>query len=141
MKLELLIDELNSLNLPRDLFAVTSSGAMAVRGLREANDIDVLVTEELWKKLASKYPLRRTPKGFFIKLSKNVEVMGGWSNTQKNDLEGAGRQIKNAERIDGIRFVRLSDVKKFKKKVGRKKDFEDIKLIDSYLKSGSLNKT
>ncbi len=134
MKFDLLIDELKSLNLPSDYFAVTSSGAMAVRGLREANDIDIMVTEKLWKKLASKYPVKKLPWGFFITLSKNVEAMGGWPGTQKDDLRNAERQIKNAEEIDGIKYVKLIDVKKFKKRLGRKKDIEDIKLIDEYLR-------
>jgi len=42
--------------------------------------------------------------------------------------------IKEADVIDGIRYVNLETMIKYKKKMGREKDFKDIKLIKNYLK-------
>jgi len=45
------LDELKALALPPDQYAVFGSGPMAVRGIREANDLDLIVKESLWDDL------------------------------------------------------------------------------------------
>ena len=42
--------------------------------------------------------------------------------------------LLNADLIQEFRFVCLADLRAWKGKMGRKKDLDDIKLIDSYLK-------
>ena len=133
MKFEILLKELKSLNLAEDSFAVIHSGALAVRGIREANDLDIIVTKEFWKKFAAEKPIRKTKLGYKIKLSKNVEIMGGRIDKQKEDWKFIDKQIIRADIIGGIKYVKLSEVKKFKRILGRKEDFLDIKLIDKYL--------
>ena len=56
------LDELKSLNLPKGKFAIFGSGPLSVRGLRENEDLDVLVTPDLWNELAEEYPIT-TKKG------------------------------------------------------------------------------
>jgi len=56
------LDELKSLNLPKGKFAIFSSGPLSVRGLRKNEDLDVLVTPDLWNELAEEYPIT-TKKG------------------------------------------------------------------------------
>ena len=126
--------ELKSLNLPTDQFAVMSSGVLAVRGLREARDLDLVVTRRLWVALSSKYPVEKHDKGYFISLDKNIEAVGGRVESQEKDFIQMEVQIKKADIIDGVRYVKLEDVIKFKKRLGRKKDIKDIALIDKYLK-------
>lgn len=48
-----------------------------------------------------------------------------------------GTLIKNAEIINGIPFLPLSELIKFKKALGREKDFKDIELIEQYLKNNN----
>ena len=50
----------------------------------------------------------------------------------------SGEAIASAMIIDGIYFMNLKELKKFKKALGREKDFADIKLIDEYLKKHNL---
>ncbi|MEK6816274.1 MAG: hypothetical protein AABY09_01560 [Nanoarchaeota archaeon] len=52
------LKELKNLKLPKDKFAVFGSGSMAIRGLRENKDIDIIVKEGLWKKLSVKYEVK-----------------------------------------------------------------------------------
>lgn len=42
--------------------------------------------------------------------------------------------VENADIIDGIRFVNLETTIKWKRRMGREKDLEDIRLIEEYLK-------
>ena len=43
------------LDLPIGQYAITGSGALGIRNLREIGDIDIIVTAELWNVLAAKY--------------------------------------------------------------------------------------
>lgn len=45
MKFEQLLEKLKRLNLPSEQYAIFGSGPMAVRDLKEANDIDLIVTQ------------------------------------------------------------------------------------------------
>ncbi len=134
MKFELLLRKLKSFKLPRDQFAIMSSGVLAVRGLREARDIDIIVTKKLWARLSKENPARKNSKGYLVSLGEYVEAVGGRLESQEKDFVRMERQIKNADIIDGIRYVKLNEVKKFKRRLGRIKDLNDIKLIDDYLK-------
>ena len=40
------LDEVKRLNLPKDKFAIFGSGPIAIRGLREARDIDLIVKKD-----------------------------------------------------------------------------------------------
>ncbi len=56
------LDELEKLNLPKGKFSIFGSGPLAIRGLRENKDLDILVTHNLWYKLAKKYPVVLKPE-------------------------------------------------------------------------------
>lgn len=40
-------EHLKKLDLPKDQFVVIGSGALSIRGIRGAKDVDVIVTESL----------------------------------------------------------------------------------------------
>ncbi|HOA47312.1 MAG TPA: zinc ABC transporter substrate-binding protein [Candidatus Pacearchaeota archaeon] len=126
-KFEKLLDELRKLDLPDGKYAILGSGPLAVRGIREARDLDIIVTDDLYKKLQKEYSQNDK-----IKLGK-IEIFSanGW-RSKFGDLT---KMIKKAEKIQGLRFVCLEDLIEWKTKLGRPKDLEDIKLIKDYLKS------
>lgn len=49
------------------------------------------------------------------------------------------RLIREAEIIDGLPFVKLKYVLKWKKFTARKKDLKDVKIIEKFLKTKKLN--
>lgn len=132
MRFDLLLEQLKKLDLPTDQFAVTSSGPMAVRGIREAQDLDIVVTDKLWVELSKKYQI--IPKDLCDTLQiGDVEVLGNFSKNPTSGIATVDEQINTADIIEGVRFVNLDLITRFKQKLGREKDLKDIELIKKYL--------
>jgi|SRR3989344_1073991 len=129
--------EVKNLNLPFGKYVVVGSGPLVARGIRDFKDIDILVTEDLYEKLSQEegWIVGSGEAGRKV-LMKNIFEIDKvfWCKDYRPDTE---ELIKNAEIINGIPFLQLPEVVKFKKTLGREKDFNDIKLIDEYLKTGS----
>lgn len=126
MKFKQVLKEFKKLNLPEASYVIYGSGPLGVRGIREIHDLDVVVNDNLYQQLLEKYP--ETEKKF-IKIG-NIEIIPA-RNSLINNLEDV---ITRADVINGLRFVKLEDLLVWKKKMGRQKDFKDIKLIENYLK-------
>ena len=114
------------LNLPDKQYAIFGSGPMAVRGLRQAHDLDLLIKKDLWDELAKIYPLDE--KGVALRAG-HIELFSHWEPWFKD----TDQLIETAEVIDGLPFVRLEYVLEWKKQMGREKDKQDVVLIEKYL--------
>lgn len=136
MKFKLLIDKLKQLNLPSGQFAVISSGVLAVRGIRAANDLDLVVTDSLWKQLTQKYQTEKTKHRPVIRPDPDIEILGP-AYDPDHDLFESDRLVRQAELIDNIPYIPLETTKLIKQKMGRAKDLRDIKLINQYQKNRS----
>lgn len=119
------LKELDKLKFNKTSYAITGSGPLAVRGIRQANDIDVLVAPSLWVKLLQKY---NSYDGKHIRIG-NIEIWSDFINLTPILLE----IIKGAEIIEGYPFVSLEHTISWKKYLNRKKDQDDIKLIEEFL--------
>jgi len=119
------LEELKELNLPDKEYAIFGSGPLAIRGMREPEDLDIIVTKELYEKLKEKYPEK--DRGIFIN---NIEIISPDASIVENPEE----IIKRAELIKGFRFTLLKDIIAWKKNMKRPKDINDIKLIENYFK-------
>ncbi|MDZ7611671.1 MAG: hypothetical protein U5L10_02815 [Candidatus Moranbacteria bacterium] len=119
--------------MPEDQYAVYGSGPMAVRGIREASDLDLMVKDEFYEELKNKY--KEEAKGK-IKLEQGkIEIFPAWNSLVDNPEE----VISRAELIKGFKFIKLGDLIDWKRKMGRDKDFKDIRLIENFLQSGSAS--
>ncbi len=127
MKLQKLLSELKRLNLPKGQYAIFGSGPIAVRGLREVSDLDIIVKPNLFNKLKKKYPQKTNKHPFGCLNISNIEIGDNW----QGDSSKIKEMIDNSEEIGGFSFVKLSQVKEWKQKMGRRKDKQDIKLIKS----------
>lgn len=133
--LEDLLKKLKNFNLPPDQFAIFGSGPAGVRGLlsRKISDLDLIVTKALWERLSSRYPTKRGEWGNRkIDLAEKIEIWEGLPSFYR-DIE-VEKMIKEADVIEGIRYVKLKTVLNFKKSLNRPKDQQDIKAIENYLK-------
>jgi len=131
-------DAVRALGLPVGHYAITSSGPLGARGLRVIGDADLIVDDELWKKLADQYGTKNDQGFAKIDLPGDlVEILGEGSffcpDGQTPNGPTVILQIREAEIIDGLPFVKLEYILYFKQVMGRDKDKRDIKLIQDYL--------
>lgn len=131
-----IISRVKSLNLPLGQYVVFGSAPMAIHGLREVHDIDLVVKSEFYEKLKQSGEWKEKTWGHSGKkcLIKNeFEIGKNWDFGDYNP--GIDRLISKAEVVDNIPFVRLEEVLKWKKVFGREKDLRDVAIIEDYLKN------
>jgi len=134
-KFEKQIIELKSLNLPCDEYAVFGSGPLAVHGIRESKDIDIIVKPELWNKLIKKYSVKKADCGGNCFKVNKIEIYQDW----RPWFDDVNKLINDADIFEGIKFVKLKYVLEWKKAYAREKDLKDVKLIEEYQKRGDIN--
>ena len=131
-----LIAEVRKLNLPPGRYVVVGSAIMHQLGLREANDVDLAVTPELFETLRASGEWKEEARHGRTFLKKEpVEVIPrlDWEDYPTTAEEA----IASATIIDGVAFMNLHELIKFKRALGREKDLRDISLIDAYLAQNS----
>lgn len=130
MEIDQLIEKAKRINLPRGMFAVFGSAILAVRGLREAPNIDLIVKDSLWTKLLEKYQ----PDGEgFIRIGQ-VKISNWWFAPVK---KGISEMIDEAEIINELPFVKIEEVLFYKKTLKSEKDENDVKLIEKFITESS----
>lgn len=129
-----IIQKIKELNLPKGQYVVIGSGVMDILGIRRANDIDLSVTKELHQKLRKTGEWEEFENYGKIFLKKDVFEINGELNWDKYKTT-TEEAIKTAFSIDGIPFMNIEELLKFKMASGREKDFKDIELIKEYIKN------
>ena len=134
-------DRVRRLGFPLGKYVVVG-GAMEAFGIRKANDLDIVVTSDLfddlirqgWKLCACERCREKQKEGSTDRILKGdgVDVLAEYScgNEYRADTQWL---IDNAAIIDGIPFVRLEELLKWKKAARREKDLKDIALIEGFL--------
>ncbi len=126
------IYKVKSLNFPKGSYIVFGSAPFAVLGIREVNDIDLLVSQGLYGEL-EKDGWKKVIKGPQDEpLTYDIfEAHPNWdfSTYAPTLTELLSRSIE----VKGIPFASLDDVRKWKAASGRPKDIVDLKLINDYL--------
>lgn len=118
-------EKIKRLDLPLASYAIFGSGPMAVRNIRSANDIDIIVKPELWQDLSKKHKVRDSR----LIIIDEIEIYKDWLPW----IENASGLIDEAELIGGLPFVGLNYVVEWKRQMARDKDLKDIALIEKYL--------
>ncbi len=127
------IEELRVMNLPLMEYAIFGSGPMALRGIRENNDLDILVTDKLWNEIIKQHHEIKDDK---IVIG-NVEVCRSWPpyRNDVSDLISSSEKIMHGD--PGLEkyfsYVKLEYVLEWKETSTKKKDKEDVLLIRAYL--------
>jgi len=126
--------EIKNLDFPVTHYIVVGSGIMVALGLKGANDIDIVVTPDLFQKCTLEgWEQWIKPNGGPALRKDHVElyldVNAGNYNPTTQEL------INEAKIINGIPFLTLEKLLLFKKQYKREKDFKDIALIETYLKN------
>ncbi len=126
-----LFDLLRSVELPIGDHAVFGSGPLIVRGIIEAtNDLDVISRGRAWKRALSRGELVVLPDGDEIVSCFDGAVTIGRSWAYGDfDID---ELINTAEVIDGIPFVRLEHVVRYKEIAARPKDVAHLALLKAH---------
>lgn len=126
------IEKVKALNFLIGQYVVVGSGPLAALGIRSASDIDITVLPELFDTLRASGEWReeeRYNRIFLEKVGITIIRELSWSEYKTTTAEA----IKSAMVIEGVPFLNLQELKKFKKALGRDKDFKDIECIDRYV--------
>ncbi len=125
-----IFEEVKKLNLPIGQYAVVGSGVMSAHDIRLHHDVDLIVTKNLFEILKDS-GWQSVPNRNSVLKNGNYEVDADYKYGEyQPDHDGL---IGNAEIIEGVPFIRLSELIKFKMALGRDKDKKDIELIEQYL--------
>lgn len=122
------------LQLPIGSYIIAGSGPLAIRNIRRAVDIDILVNAHLWTILEAKYEVSGAKQNL-ISIGK-IEIWKDWMTL----TEQIDEMIKNCDLIDGFPFMKLEYVVTWKEHFGRNKDLQDIELINTFLESSKMSK-
>jgi hypothetical protein len=123
-----LFDLLRSLELPPNDHAVFGSGPLIIRGIIEAtNDLDVISRGRAWERALSVGELVSLQDGARIVSCFDGAVTVGRSWAY-GDFE-IDELIDTAEVIDGIPFVRLEHVVRYKEIAARPKDLTHLERL------------
>lgn len=126
-----LVQAVKSLNLPKNSFIVVGSGILATLGIREAKDIDLIVSQSVFSGLAKEGWATGQWEDQPVLINGVIEVGTMWAG------ESVDKLLVNATFIGGIPYVSLDDIKNWKLQKGRPKDIVDVALINEYQKKGS----
>lgn len=112
---------------------------MEAAGLRPAHDIDIVAKPELFNELIKQgwhicdcEKCQKTDRKMLK--TAEVDIYSDYSCGDKYEAD-VDVIIDNAEMIEGLPFLQMSDLLNWKTASGRPKDLADIKLIKKYLAS------
>ena len=127
-KIELL-NLLKELNFPKDEYYVLSGASLVLRGIRkEANDLDLCISEELFNEIKGKYNLAEGNKNEcgFYKINDNLEIV-------VNKKEDFKMEIGEKYNLED-----LQTILDFKIKRNKPKDQKDIENIKKHLEKNNI---
>lgn len=132
------LERVKSLNLPEGQYVVAGSAIMAMHGLKETKDIDIVVSQEIFDSYSKDDTWEKVPYTYEDRLGKiwlkkdefELYIHVNYGEQFRPTL---GDLLSKAEYFDGVPFICLEDLLKFKKAYNRPKDQNDIRLIEEYL--------
>lgn len=123
-----------SLGIPLERAIVIGSGVLELHGLRQANDVDLVVSEDVfWELEKSGWKQGTTGSSSYSLEKDGAEVWMDWST------DGTGHPnyddlLLFSEMVHGIRVVTLDYLKQRKLERGLEKDLRDVETIENYQK-------
>ncbi|OGZ06094.1 MAG: hypothetical protein A2845_01615 [Candidatus Lloydbacteria bacterium RIFCSPHIGHO2_01_FULL_49_22] len=132
-----IVERVKKLDLPAGEYVVVGSGILDALHIREAQDIDIAVVPALLARLRAKGGWEEEERYGKVFLKKgDIEIIPqlSWEDYPTTTEEA----IDSAMIIEGVPFMNLAELCKFKKALGREKDQTDIALINAYKEAHAL---
>jgi hypothetical protein len=131
------LDLFNKLGIPKNSAIFLSSAIMAVYGLRENGDLDIGVTQPIFKNFIS-HPEFKLKKSFFSGAPKLKHKSGAIEmliTSGPDQLPTKERLWNETICISGYHFLKFESVIDSKLWVSRDKDLDDVRTIQEFLSS------
>ena len=127
-------ERVKELELPLDQIIIIGSGILDQLGIRQSADIDVATGRAVLEKLAGDSDwvrkLDKNQRQYLVKYDGSVEIWDGW------EIDGRiveyDELLDYAVEYDGVKFVSLDFLRRWKNWRGREKDIQDVRLIDEW---------
>lgn len=126
-----IVERVKELEFPLGEYVVVGSGILDALDIREAQDIDIAVVPALLARLRAEGGWEEEGRYGKLFLKKgDIEIIPqlSWEDYPTTTEEA----IDSATIIEGVPFMNLEELRKFKLALGREKDAVDIALIDAY---------
>lgn len=134
MTKEQIVARVKELNLPEGSYVVFGSCPLAVAGIREAGDVDLFITKELFAKLREEgWEEHRKGEDNVPLVKNNIEAIDHWNYGSYRPT--VSQLLATAMVIDGVPFASLEEERKWKTAFGRPKDLADLRLMEAHLNS------
>lgn len=126
------INELNNLDLDKSKFTIIGSSIMTIYGIRENDDIDISVTEDLFNEISydTRFVEENYPNNIISYRYKHISVFKGNFPMTKSPQQLIDESIV----IDGYNFISIETLIEWKELNGREKDKDDLKLLKKFNK-------
>lgn len=126
-----IVERVKRLEYPLDQCVVIGSGLLDVLDLRQASDIDLAVSKELFRRLRARDDFRLSVRhGEEVLEKDDVEIWRTWGNGDELTFEAL---YAGGVSIDGVKFVHPDVLIRFKTRRNSEKDRRDVVLLNAYL--------
>jgi hypothetical protein len=136
-----LLELVDDLRLSLGQYAIFGGGSLAIRGIRDAKDLDIFVTEKLFIELLSSGWQRLSYPGgnsYLLHHHKGIAIQAFHRWVDHGWAPKIDEYINNPEIIDGLPFMSISELHEWKSVVDRPKDRKDVILIERYWETNNL---
>lgn len=122
------IEMVRRLALKRGTYVVIGGAVMEVLNLRETNDVDIVVSDEVYTHYrdVKKWAEYVQDNGKKVLSHDGYNLMHTWMGNNVKHL------LHHAFEIDKVAFMSVDELIEAKRHLGRKKDLEDIMLLEHY---------
>ena len=130
---------IEGLDLLKGEWVVFGGACLTARSIRSTADLELFVTRRLYMTLAKNGWKERvtgsTGANYVTKIFGEIPVLAFITCGSEKWQPRVHNYLKQPEIIDGVPFMPLSEMYKWKAATARPKDLDDIKLIDNYWQS------
>lgn len=133
-----IVTKVKALDLPSGQYVIVGGGSLAVRGIRDTKDLDIVVTSDVFKYLSQDWQVDSEfeQKWRRQRLTKDkVEIYQDLYFEKGNVSQKVENLLPHTDLIEGIAFQNLAHLIMCKLETAREKDLQDVELIYTYLKS------
>lgn len=127
-------ERVKELGLPLDQIIIIGSGILDQLGIRQSADIDVATNRAVLEEIARSddwaKKIDKNQRRYLVKCDGSAEIWDGW------EIDGRvveyDKLLDYAVEYDGVKFVSLDFLRRWKNWRGREKDMQDVRLIDEW---------